>query len=244
MNKRTYLITLYAASIFGAIAVLPFALSLHNKSLSEITALKWVLYIAQNLVTYAIAVGLGFFFSNKLNINFVLLENNCQYVKKYFISNAKYIIGIVLLNFAAICGLDLFIFKDSVSLGNIEINPVYGFLASFYGGINEEILNRFFLTSLIAFILNKIFKVKATAMWSSIIITSIVFGLLHLPATAAITPLTFKIVLRAIVLNGIPGITFGILYWKKSLEFAMVTHFFVDICLYVLFPILKHVFSL
>jgi hypothetical protein len=42
-----------------------------------------------------------------------------------------------------------------------------------------------------------------------------------LPATSAITPLTTTLVVRALVLNGIAGITFGYLYWKHGLEAVM-----------------------
>jgi len=37
-------------------------------------------------------------------------------------------------------------------------------------------------------------------------------------------------------LNGIGGIIFGWLYWKKGLESAMISHFSADIVLQVIFP--------
>ncbi|MCK7526806.1 MAG: hypothetical protein MZV64_59015 [Ignavibacteriales bacterium] len=47
-------------------------------------------------------------------------------------------------------------------------------------------------------------------------------------------PLTPLVITRAIVLNGLAGIGFGWLYWKRGLEFAMIAHFSADIVLHVL----------
>lgn len=92
-----------------------------------------------------------------------------------------------------------------------------GLLAAFYGGIGEELLLRFFLMTLLVWIFSKILKTGANqppafVMWTSIIIVTVIFGLLHLPATAAVTPLTTIIVVRGILLNGLGGIIFGLLY--------------------------------
>jgi membrane protease YdiL (CAAX protease family) len=77
----------------------------------------------------------------------------------------------------------------------------------------------------------------------SIIAVSVIFGLGHLPATVQITPLTSVVIIRAIVLNGIGGIIFGWLYWKKGLESAILAHFSADIVLYVVTPLAVSFFS-
>ena len=72
--------------------------------------------------------------------------------------------------------------------------------------------------------------------WIANIIAAIIFGLGHLPATAAVgARLDFFVVTRAIVLNGIGGIAFGWLYFRKGLESAMIAHFSADIVLHVIF---------
>jgi membrane protease YdiL (CAAX protease family) len=65
----------------------------------------------------------------------------------------------------------------------------------------------------------------------------------HLPVTSQITALTGTVVIRAIVLNGIGGIIFGWLYWKKGLESAMIAHFSADIVLHIIFPLAASFFS-
>lgn len=45
-------------------------------------------------------------------------------------------------------------------------------------------------------------------------------------------------VAEALLLNGIAGVTFGYLYWKRGLEAAIVTHFADDQMIVVLGPAL------
>jgi hypothetical protein len=55
----------------------------------------------------------------------------------------------------------------------------------------------------------------------------------HLPATAAVAPLTPLLVARALVLNGVAGIAFGYLYWRHGLEAAMVGHMSAHVVLQI-----------
>jgi membrane protease YdiL (CAAX protease family) len=103
-----------------------------------------------------------------------------------------------------------------------------GFLASFYGGIGEEILTRLFLVSVIAWIL------RGRAIWLAIAIAAALFAAGHLPAAASIVPLTPVLVIRTLVLNSLAGLVFGWLYWRRGLEAAMVAHFSADLVLHVL----------
>jgi membrane protease YdiL (CAAX protease family) len=69
---------------------------------------------------------------------------------------------------------------------SISVPSWKAFLACFYGGIGEEILLRLFLMTLIVWIF---FKIKKTAdgkptvigIWLAIIISSVIFGLGHIP---------------------------------------------------------------
>ena len=127
-----------------------------------------------------------------------------------------------------------------------SINPPawQGFLASFYGGINEEVLLRLFVLTLIGAIGAAVFKkmdqtLPTGIFWVANILAAVLFGLGHLPTTAAIgLPMDLLVITRAIVLNGLLGIGFGWLYWKYGLESAMVAHFSADIVLHVLIPLI------
>ncbi|ABA25185.1 conserved hypothetical protein (plasmid) [Trichormus variabilis ATCC 29413] len=111
--------------------------------------------------------------------------------------------------------------------------------AIFYGGITEEILMRWGLMSLLVWIAWKVFKQGITLpsqgiYQAAIVLAALVFGLLHLPATAAIVPLTPVVIIRALLLNGIVGIAFGWLFWQYSLEAAMLAHISVHAFTFVL----------
>jgi membrane protease YdiL (CAAX protease family) len=61
-------------------------------------------------------------------------------------------------------------------------------------------------------------------MWGAIILAAVLFGVGHLPAVSAIAPLTSMLVMRTVLLNALGGIVFGWLFWRRSLESAMLAH--------------------
>jgi len=113
-----------------------------------------------------------------------------------------------------------------------------GLLASFYGGIGEELQLRLFLMTLIVWVGAKLAKSTPSSQvyWIAIVIAALLFGAGHLPAAAHIWRLTTLVVARTIVLNALAGVVFGWLYWKRGLEAAMLGHFSADIVLHVAAP--------
>jgi len=119
-----------------------------------------------------------------------------------------------------------------------------GFLASFYGGITEEIFSRLFLLTLLAWALSWFSHIEdnrpsPTVMWTAILGSAIIFGLGHLPATLMTNQFSLMILARAVVLNGIPGTIFGYLYWKRGLESSMMAHFSADLIVHVILPLVS-----
>ena len=112
-----------------------------------------------------------------------------------------------------------------------------GLLASFYGGITEEIFLRLFFMTLVVWIIWKIvfkshMKSPAYTFWIAILAAAVIFAIGHLPGVSGIWPLTTVVAVRVITLNGLAGIVFGYLYWKWGLEYAMLSHFCADIVLH------------
>ena len=121
-----------------------------------------------------------------------------------------------------------------------RIAPWKGFLGSFYGGIAEEVLLRLFLMTLLVWVVWKVCRRRRAkpspwVYWAAILVAAIVFGAGHLPAVAAVWPLTSIVVARTLVLNAAAGIAFGLLYWRWGLEHAMLAHFSADIVLHVIY---------
>ncbi len=123
---------------------------------------------------------------------------------------------------------------EALQAANTEPSGLNLLTAMSYGGITEEILMRWGLMSLLVWIAWKGLKQGVTLpsqgiYQSAIVLAALVFGLLHLPATAAIAPLTTVVIIRALLLNGIAGIAFGWLFWQYSLEAAMLAHISVHV---------------
>jgi hypothetical protein len=101
-----------------------------------------------------------------------------------------------------------------------------------YGGITEEILLRWGLMAPIAFALwwgrnavrGKTETPSATVMWIAIVASAVAFGVGHLPALATTVELTTALIVRTVLLNAIAGVGLGWLFWRRSLETAMVAH--------------------
>lgn len=98
-----------------------------------------------------------------------------------------------------------------------------------YGGVTEELMLRWGLLSALAFAGWKLFArgretPGAGVMWGAIILAALAFGAAHLPAVSMAVTLTGPVVLRTIALNAIGGIAFGWLFWRRSLEAAMIAH--------------------
>lgn len=250
-DRKLFLILLIAC-IFGTIAVLPYTLTLQGELLQNLPVPLYVLLAAQliqSIVLFGLAIFIGLHLARKVGLGLPILEGwlEGREVKSYLKSILEISIGLGILAGILIIGLDhLFSFAGvPINVTQASINPPawQGFLASFYGGINEEVLLRLFVMSLIAWMIFRIKKTEegkptSTGLWLSIIIAAVIFGAGHLPAVMAITTLTPLVIVRTIILNAVGGIIFGWLYWKKGLESAMISHFSADIVLHVILPLI------
>lgn len=143
----------------------------------------------------------------------------------------------------ALVALDFFVFApaltESVAASTARPEWWRGLLASFYGGIVEEILLRLFFLNLIVLVLMKITRRERgrpseRQIWTAIILSTLIFAAGHLPTVAASGPLSGLIILRIMVLNSIAGIVFGLIFTRRGLLPAMASHFSADIVLHVI----------
>lgn len=253
-NWKIFFILL-AACVWGVIAILPYVLTLQQELLAKVPMPLWILLLIQtlqNTILFAIVIGLGLFFANRIGLGLPILEARLAGepvgAKLKAILPLSIIIGVV--GSVLIVGLDVYVFGPALkaelgaqaNLVNVQgTQPAAwkGLLASFYGGVNEEVLLRLGLMSFLAWLGKFVSKAAdgrptTAVFWIVNLLAAILFGLGHLPGTAVLVPLTSLVVVRAIVLNGLLGIAFGYLYVTRGLEAAIVSHFSADLVLHVL----------
>jgi len=106
-----------------------------------------------------------------------------------------------------------------------------------YGGITEELLLRWGFMTLLVWITWRLFqkrlgKPTSVCFIAAILVSSLVFGLGHLPIAGVVLPqLTVAVVLFVIVANSAFGVVAGYLYWKYGLESAMIAHILCHVVL-------------
>lgn len=130
----------------------------------------------------------------------------------------------------AITALDRLISSGTPAFAGMATFPSWQrLLACLYGAINEEVVCRLFMLPAFVFMLTTIFRPshkqsRLTILWSSILITALIFGAGHLPAAQrAFGELSSFIILRVLLLNGLAGIVFGWVFsihgfWAASLS--------------------------
>lgn len=249
---------LWVASLAGVVAIIPYSLSLQAPALANLNSalpsmpVIVLLSLVQNGVLLAVAVLAGLYLAGRIGLGTPILEAKLA-GESVAARLQGLIVPSVILGVASsllILALDAFVFAPALRLqfgdaaqrllGPGATPPAWqGLLASFYGGIDEEVLLRLFLFSLVAFLgkfVSRTAEGRPTllVLWAANVIAAILFGLGHLPATATLLPLTSLVVLRAVVLNGAAGLAFGYLYFTRGLESAMLSHFSADIVLHVL----------
>lgn len=246
--------------MIGVVGVIPYTLTLQSNTLQSIELpiplpVLLAIQIAQNAVMFAVLTALGLLLANRIGLGAPIIEAwlNKESIAEKIKSILPISIILGVIAGALIIVLDVYVFQPLMlkefgeqinnTAQNIKPPAWQGFLASFYGGIAEEILLRFFFMSLLAWLGSFIVKpvdgkANVTVLWIANILAAIMFGVGHLPTAAAIFPvMSTLVVIRIILLNSLGGIIFGWLYQTRGLESAMIAHFSTDIVLHVLFAI-------
>lgn len=248
---------LWIAAIVSTLLILPYAMELQSPAidLSQIPIPLPVLIAIQTVQTailFAVIIFLGLLLAKRVGLGAPILESLTRAESVADSLRAILPISIILGVLATLLmlGFEFFYFQpailnelgDQASALNLQTGQPAawkGLLASFYGGIAEEIQLRLFVMTLLAWLggfISKTHEGKPTSIifWIANILAAILFGLGHLPTVAMLLPVTPLVLARTLVLNGIGGVVFGWLYWKRGLESAIIAHFSADIILHVL----------
>lgn len=246
-----FFLILLAAAVFGVAASFPFVLSLYADKLAAapipIPAV-FGLALLQNTVILGVVIGLGLLLTAKLELPGAPLIEDWR-SKKPIADRLRALIPLSVMTglsvgIAVLLILVLLLGKElpELPVGKATLLPIWRrLLICFYGGLTEEILMRVFLFSLLAWLLNKLLRTserpsKRNVMWAANILVAVLFGLGHLASVVPFMPITSKIVLGALLLNGVASIAFTSLYLRRGLEAAMLAHFVADFVIWVIGP--------
>ena len=244
---KTFFILL-SLGLVGVILIFPYILTIQGELLKA-TGLPIIVIFSAQLIQTGILLSITIFFGLLLSkkvgfqvplIQAVIAKGNYKIILKNILTKSI-MMGIITAVLIYVVDIIFSGFGADISSQQSHAPIWQKLLAPFYGGTVEEILMRLFLMSLLVWVGTKILRQKQPTklvVISAIFLAAIIFGLGHLPVTAALTKITPLIVFRAVILNGIGGVVFGWLFWKKGFESAMIAHFTTDIFLITLLPLL------
>lgn len=134
--------------------------------------------------------------------------------------------GIGVLTGLVLLTLDAVVFGTELSTlsGSVAVRLAGAML---YGGVGEEVLCRLLIVSAVVWLASKVAgRPAGPVVWTvAILIAALLFGLGHIPAADALGLLEDKVdVARILVVNGVGGMVFGLLFWRNGLEWAVIAH--------------------
>ncbi|MCY9669811.1 CPBP family intramembrane metalloprotease [Paenibacillus alginolyticus] len=251
-KNRRLILSLTLLGAFGGSTVLPYQLSIMSGGLSQTmdqTGLPFGVIIAlmvfQVTVMTLIASWVGLSLAAKVGLDLPIWRswlNEGRFIgfsKKWLvISFLGSFVGTLL-----VLVLEIYLFQPFLPAipAAPSVSLWKGALTLFYGGIVEEVLVRLCLMTLLVWVFSRFLRNRThipTYLYGlAIIVAALLFGLGHLPATQTLFgELTPALIVRALISNGLLGIFFGYLYWKKGLEYAILSHMVGDFFLHVVWP--------
>ena len=214
---------------------------LKQQILSQVGSMQAMILIAaaQAAVYAFLSAFIGLKLARKVN-----LKLNFTFDKNAFVLAILIGLSVAFI----ITASDRFIFAEYLppQVTQYVFSPLYLTVGLLYGGIVEELMLRLLVMSLFVLLLWKLFarskESSAIPSWiyiTAIVIAATLFAAGHLPITAQTLGLSTPILIRCFVLNGIGGIGFGYLYWKKGLAYSIYAHAATHVFMQVIFmPIL------
>ncbi|CAM3621987.1 type II CAAX prenyl endopeptidase Rce1 family protein [Erysipelothrix urinaevulpis] len=238
MKKRDLILIIIISGISGFMLVyqqintLP--PSMLDVAIAQLGSLEMLLFVGviQIIVMTLIAYGVGSVLAPKTNLKVSFVFERDVFIKVIIMSCV-----VALLN----TGLEWFVFQPYLGeLQPYQFSWTFFIASLLYGGIIEEILLRFGVLTLIVWLTQKILRSDHVGTYIfAVVISSLIFALGHLPAASVIFGLSLIIVIRILLLNFVPGLLFGWLYWKYGLCYSMLSHVLVHVFTQIIFlPIL------
>jgi len=245
--KMKVFLIFWIASVIGAIAVTPYQFKMLQGKIEEerrnkpgkkvpSTPVLMLISVFQSALLLGVASYVGTRFAPKVDLHWYIVDNWLFGIDIPYSVPTMIVVAILagLLLSILIIAIDMAFAKKMPKIDMPLPSRKQSLLASLYGGISEEVLTRLFIMTITVY-LTSLIGLEDSAYWIGIVVAALLFGVGHLPAAIQAIGKTKVVVIRTILLNTIPGIVFGYLYWKYGIEIAMISHFAADIGLHVVF---------
>lgn len=251
------LLALFGLALPGILALIPVIMSQVEALPPELAEMPSALVVALSLINplilLLVAVVIGNLLANRVGLRSLVAEKVSHGTPLWpqLRPHIPLALGLGVLFTFVILGLDQIINPFANTELVTEPTTIPGLfsqllLGTLYGGIVEELLLRWGVMSLLVWIGWRLIQrgqgqVHPVLVWAAITLAAVLFGIGHLPAMAGMVELTPLIIFRTILLNALGGMLFGWLYWRRSLEVAMVAHaaghvgfFIVNVAVFVI----------
>lgn len=235
---------MYAGALLGAVAITPYSLRLIEQLGQPISPSRFLLLsLAQNLLLFAVVIPLGLLVARAFGLGAPYVEaalggrapdhsSGEMLIWSFWLGGAC---GALLLT------IDLVLMPRFPALLALARKTSLwdNFAASFYGGLNEELLFRLLGLSGIVWLLSRVWHTPSgqptdATLWLANVIMAVVFALGHLPAARAIIgSVKPQLIGRTLVLNVPIALICGWLFWRFGIEAAIIAHFTADVVYHV-----------
>ncbi|RHW76268.1 CPBP family intramembrane glutamic endopeptidase [Colwellia sp. RSH04] len=243
VSNRKLFFTLSFLGFVGVWSILAFI-----PMLLEVTLIQDIpLTVSQLQLVSALQTGLmvvlmswlGCKFANRVNLHAPIIEavlNKKNFQHKLIKAIQPTLVGGVLggLLMVAFSFISMpYLPVEFVKIGE-QLNPSW-YTRLLYGGITEEILIRWGMMSLLVWLMYKFIQknneeVSSKYFIIAIVITSMLFGIGHLPVINLLgAEMTVGLVSYIIIANSLFGFIAGWLFWKYGLESAIAAHMIAHI---------------
>lgn len=241
---KTFL-ALFGLGLIGVAALIPLVIrqvdALPPEALPQSRTVVILFSLLNPLILLALGVAIGTLLAHRMGLRSLIAEKVRTGTAVWPALRPQLLSAFVvgLLFAGAVVGLDALLNPfagtaldpgeatgEPTTIGALLAQLMLGVL---YGGIVEELMLRWGVMTLLVWLGWRLMQRGRGAphpvwVWGGILLAALLFGIGHLPAMASMVALTPLIVFRTVLLNALGGVVFGWLFWRRSLEVAMVAH--------------------
>ncbi len=237
---------LFMAAEFSMIVAVPYAVSISGDAIYDIgISLPMLLatQIAQGTGLLILSILTGIVLGKKVGLRTPVLESlfKGKGLPADFNQSLKLSVVLGIFSGTLIFAVDRLVFSMFTEpLTELLSSPPLWqrFLYSFYAGVVEELVLRFFLLTLLVWISWKIKRTSEnlptkTGVWLSILLVSILYSIGYISSLSVTSDTNVVLDIGIGFLSLVNGIIFGWLYWKKGLEASIISNFTASLTMLV-----------